>query len=39
MHKAVIPRNLRTFRFDTYVDGITSTQSEGVIGLLNELDS
>jgi hypothetical protein len=37
--KAVIPRNLRTFRFDTYIDGITSTQSEGVIGLLNELHS
>jgi hypothetical protein len=37
--KTVIPRNLRTFRFDTYIDGITSTQSEGVIGLLNELHS
>ena len=37
--KAVIPRNLRTFRFDTYIDGSTSTQSEGVIGLLNELHS
>lgn len=37
--KAVIPRNLRTFRFDTYIDGTTSTQSEGVIGLLNELHS
>jgi hypothetical protein len=37
--KAVIPQNLRTFRFDTYIDGITSTQSEGVIGLLNELHS
>jgi len=35
--KAVIPKNLRTFRFDTYIDGITSTQSEGVVGLLNEL--
>ncbi len=35
--KSVIPRNLRTFRFDTYIDGTTSTQSEGVIGLLNEL--
>jgi hypothetical protein len=35
--KAVIPKNLRTFRFDTYINGITSTQSEGVIGLLNEL--
>lgn len=37
--KAVIPKNLRTFRFDTYIDGKTSTQSEGVIGLLNELHS
>jgi hypothetical protein len=37
--KAVIPKNLRTFRFDTYIDGVTSTQSEGVIGLLNELHS
>ncbi|MBG0859725.1 MAG: hypothetical protein IQL11_09495 [Bacteroidales bacterium] len=32
-----IPRNLRTFRYDTYINGRTSTQSEGVIGLLNEL--
>lgn len=31
-----IPRDLRTFRFDTYVNGMTSTQSEGVLGLLNE---
>ncbi len=37
--KTVIPKNLRTFRFDTYIDGITSTQSEGVVGLLNELHS
>jgi hypothetical protein len=37
--KTVIPRNLRTFRFDPYIDGITSTQSEGVIGLVNELHS
>ena len=37
--KTAIPRNLRTFRYDTYIDGITSTQSEGVIGLLNELHS
>lgn len=33
----VIPRNMQTFRFDTYIDGTTSTQSEGIIGLLNEL--
>ena len=34
-----IPRNLRTFRFDTYIEGSTSTQSQGIIGLLNELHS
>jgi uncharacterized protein (UPF0333 family) len=33
----VIPKDLQTFRFETYIDGTTSTQSEGVIGLLNEL--
>jgi hypothetical protein len=33
----VIPKDMRTYRFDTYIQGITSTQSEGVIGLLNEL--
>jgi hypothetical protein len=37
--KASIPKPLRTFRYDTYINGITSTQSEGVIGLLNELHS
>lgn len=31
-----IPRELRTFRFDTYVAGTTSTQGQGVIGLLDE---
>ena len=31
-----IPRDLRTFRFDTYVAGTTSTQGQGVIGLLDE---
>jgi len=31
-----IPRDLRTYRFDTYVNGRTSTQSEGVLGLLDE---
>jgi len=34
---AVIPSNLRTYRYDTYINGTTSTQSDGVIGLLNEL--
>jgi len=33
----VIPKDLQTFRFGTYIDGTTSTQSEGIIGLLNEL--
>lgn len=31
-----IPRDLRTYRFDTYVNGRTSTQGEGVLGLLDE---
>jgi hypothetical protein len=34
---AVIPADLRTYRYDTYIKGTTSTQSEGVMGLLNEL--
>jgi len=34
-----IPQNLRTFRFEPYIDGNTSTQEEGVVGLLNELHS
>jgi len=34
---AVIPQELRTYRFDTYIEGSTSTQDDGVIGLLNEL--
>jgi hypothetical protein len=34
---AVIPEELRTYRFDTYIEGSISTQSDGVIGLLNEL--
>ncbi len=32
-----IPKSLRTFRFGTYITGNTSTQSEGVFGLLDEL--
>lgn len=36
---SVIPENLRTFRFNTYIAGTTSTQREGVIGLLDELHS
>jgi hypothetical protein len=34
--QAVIPESLRTFRFDTYITGNTSTQGEGVFGLLDE---
>jgi hypothetical protein len=34
-----IPDELRTFRFDTYIDGFTSTQDLGVIGLLNEFNA
>ncbi len=34
-----IPKNLRSFRFDTYINGVTSTQGKGIIGLLNELHS
>jgi len=34
---AVISNRLRTFRFNTYIEGISSTQGEGVIGMLNEL--
>ncbi len=33
----LIPASLRTFRYNTYIKGETSTQSDGVIGLLNEL--
>jgi len=32
----VIPEEMRTFRFDTYINGNTSTQNDGVIGLLDE---
>lgn len=32
-----IPSKMKTFRYETYIKGNTSTQSEGVIGLLNEL--
>jgi hypothetical protein len=34
---AVIPSDLRTYRYNTYIKGTTSTQSDGIIGLLNEL--
>jgi len=31
-----IPYSLRSFRFDTYINGNTSTQNEGIFGLLDE---
>jgi hypothetical protein len=36
---SVIPDKLRTYRYETYIDGTTSTQNDGVIGLLNELQA
>ena len=37
--KQVIPQSLITFRFDTYINGNTSTQQDGVFGLLNEMNA
>lgn len=37
--KETIPRDLITFRFDTYIDGNSSTQDHGVIGLLDEMNA
>ncbi|MDA1269256.1 MAG: hypothetical protein O2829_09230, partial [Bacteroidetes bacterium] len=34
-----IPYALRTFRYDTYIEGTSSTQDHGVIGLLDELNA
>ena len=39
---AVIPQNLRTFRYDTYIESKSdnqSTQSSGVIGLMEEFNA
>lgn len=36
---STIPSDLITFRFDTYVNGKSSTQSHGVIGLLDEMNA
>jgi len=33
----LIPKNIRTFRFNPYITGNTSTQGDGVLGLLDEL--
>jgi len=35
----IITDNLRTYRFDTYINGTTSTQSDGIIGLISELNA
>jgi hypothetical protein len=37
--KQVIPQSLITYRFDTYINGNTSTQQDGVLGLLNEFNA
>lgn len=34
-----IPQDKRSFRFDTYVEGNTSTQTDGLLGLLDEFNS
>lgn len=34
-----IPPALRTFRYDTYIEGNSSTQAHGVIGLLDEFNA
>ena len=34
-----IPYELHTFRYDTYIEGTSSTQAHGVIGLLDELNA
>ena len=34
-----IPGDLRTFRFNTYINGNSSTQQHGVIGLLDEMNA
>lgn len=34
-----IPINLRTFRFNTYIQGDSSTQGDGIIGLLDEFNA
>lgn len=36
---ASIPYSLRTFRYDTYIEGTSSTQGNGVIGLLDEFNA
>lgn len=36
---AYIPKEMITFRYKTYINGNTSTQSDGVIGLLEEMNA
>ncbi len=35
----VIPKNLQTFRFSTYIKGSSSTQEHGIYGLLDEMNA
>lgn len=35
----IIPYELQTFRYDTYIEGNSSTQAHGVIGLLDEFNA
>ena len=35
----LIPQDKRSFRYDTYVEGNTSTQTDGLLGLLDEFNS
>ena len=32
----VIPKDLISFRYDTYIEGVSSTQNDGIVGLLDE---
>ncbi len=34
-----IPKELRTFRFSTYIQGSSSTQDQGIYGLLDEMNA
>ena len=36
---SIIPKVLQTSRFKIYIDGDSSTQSEGIVGLLNEFNA
>ena len=36
---SMIPSEMKTFRYDTYIEGNSSTQDEGIIGLLDEFNA